>query len=91
LLALHRWRMSPPRLDDDPFYFYFADEFLAEFGFGNFLPTEGSLFSFGSYNDEFDDASFTFSVESYVGDNRPRRKKRLAGNVAFSDVVRSWF
>ena len=68
--------MSSPRLDDDPFYFDFSDEFLAEFGFGNFLPTEGLLFSFGSYNDEFDDASFTFSVESYVGDNRPRHKKR---------------
>ncbi len=68
--------MSPPRLDDDPFYFDFSDVFLAEFGFGNFLPTEGLLFSFGSYNDEFDDASFTFSVESYVGDNRPCRKKR---------------
>jgi hypothetical protein len=68
--------MSSPRLDDDPFYFDFLDEFLDEFGFGNFLPAEGSLFSFGSYNKEFNDASFTFSVESYVGDNHPRRKKR---------------
>ena len=68
--------MSSPRLDDDPFYFDFSDEFLAEFGFGNYLPAEGSLFSFRSYNHEFDDASFTFSVESYVGDNSPRRKKR---------------
>ena len=69
----------PPVFDDDPFYFDFSDEFLAEFGFGNFLPAEGLLFSFRSYNHEFDDASFTFSVESYVGvgnHHRPCRKKR---------------
>jgi hypothetical protein len=71
--------MSSPRLDDDPFSFDFSDQFLAEFGFGNFLPAEGLLFSFGSYNHEFDDDSFTFSLESYVGvgnHRRPRRKKR---------------
>jgi hypothetical protein len=71
--------MSSPRLDNDPFYFDFSDQFLAEFGFGNFLPAEGLLFSFRSYNHEFDDASFTFSVESYVGvgnHHRPCRKKR---------------
>ena len=37
---------------------------------------EAPLFSFGSYSHEFDNASFTFSVESYVGDTRHRRKKR---------------
>ena len=82
--------MSSPRLDEDPFCFDFTDEFLAEFGFftaGGVVTTTGGpgnndgdveapLFSFGSYSHEFDDASFTFSVESYVGDTRHRRKKR---------------
>ena len=82
--------MSSHRLDGDPFRFDFTDEFLAEFGFstaGSVATTTGGhgdddgdvevpLFSFGSYSHEFDGASFTFSVESYVGDTRPRRKKR---------------
>ena len=82
--------MLSHRLDEDPFRFDFTDEFLAEFGFstaGGVATTTGGpgdddgdveapLFSFGSYSHEFDDASFTFSVESYVGDTRPRRKKR---------------
>ena len=75
MLALHRWRMSSPSLDDDPFSFDFSDQFLAEFGFGNFLPAEGLLFSFGSYNHEFDDDSFTFSLESYVGVGNHRRPR----------------
>ena len=71
--ALNCWRMSPPRLDEDPFCFDFTDEFLAEFGFctaGGFATTTGvpgdddgdveaPFFSFGSYSHEFDDASFT--------------------------------
>ena len=83
-------RMSSPRLDEDPFCFDFTDEFLAEFGFstaGGIATTTGvpgdddsdveaPSFSFGSYSHEFDNASFTFSVESYVGDTRHRRKKR---------------
>jgi len=68
--------MSSPRLDDDPFSFDFladsfnfdfSDQFLAAFGFGDFLSADGSLFSFRSYDHKLDDASFTFSVESYVG------------------------
>jgi hypothetical protein len=68
--------MSSPSLDDDPFSFDFLadffnfdflDQFLAVFGFGVFLSADGLLFSFGSYDHEFDDASFTFSVESYMG------------------------
>ena len=90
MLALNYWRMSSPCLDEDPFCFDFTDEFLAEFGFctaGGVATTTGvpgdddgdveaPFFSFGSYSHEFDDASFTFSVESYVGDTRHRRKKR---------------
>ena len=86
MLALNYWRMSSPCLDEDPFCFDFTDEFLAEFGFctaGGVATTTGvpgdddgdveaPFFSFGSY----DDASFTFSVEGYVGDTRHRRKKR---------------
>ena len=84
--------MSSPRLDEDPFCFDFTDEFLAEFGFstaGGIATTTGvpgdddsdveaPSFSFGSYSHEFDNASFTFSVESYVGDTRyrPRKKRR---------------
>ena len=68
--------MSSPRLDDDPFSFDFSadsfnfdfsDQFLSAFCFGDFLSADGLLFSFGSYDHEFDDASFTFSVVSYVG------------------------
>ena len=76
--------MSSPRLDEDPFRFDFTDEFLAEFGFGTAgFGTPGGVatttgvpgdddgdadFSFGSYSRNFDNASCTFSVESYVGD-----------------------
>jgi hypothetical protein len=83
--------MLSPRLDEDPFCFDFTEEFLAEFGYctaGGGIATmtgvpgnndgdvEAPFFSFGSYSHEFDNASFTFSVESYVGDTRHRRKKR---------------
>ncbi len=85
MLALHHWRISSCRLDDDPFsfdfsadsfYFDFLAKFLAAFGFGDFLPADGSLFSFGSYDNEFDNSSFTFSVESYVGVGNHRRRHR---------------
>ena len=59
--------MSSPRLDNDSFSVDFSSELLAVFDFGGFEPTGGSLFSFGSYKNEYDDASFLFSVESYVG------------------------
>jgi len=75
----HRWRMSSPRLDEDSFSVNFSLELLAAFDFGGFEPTGGSLFSFGSYENEYSDASFSFSVESYVGvgnRNRHSRKKR---------------
>jgi hypothetical protein len=82
--------MSSPRLDEDPLCFDFTDEFLAEFGFctasgvaattgvpvDNDGDVEAPFFIFGSYSHEFDNASFTFSVESYMGDTRHRRKKR---------------
>ncbi len=67
MLALHHWRMSSCRLDDDPFSFDFLAEFLAAFDFGDFVPADCSLLSFGSHKHEIDDASFLFSVESYVG------------------------
>ena len=35
MLVINCWRMSTPRLDEDPFCFDFTDEFLAKFGFGN--------------------------------------------------------
>ena len=57
--------MLSRRLDDDPFSFNFSAEFLAGFDFSDFVPTDGSLLSFGSHEDEFNDASFLFSVESY--------------------------
>ncbi len=59
--------MSSPRLDDDSFSVEFSSELLAAFDFGGFELTGGSLISFGSYENEYDDASFSFSVESYVG------------------------
>jgi len=37
------------------------------FDFGGFEPAGGSLFSFGSYENEYNKASFSFSVETYVG------------------------
>ncbi len=78
LLALHRWRMPSNKLDDNPFSFKFLAEFLAAFDFGGFEPTDSLLFNFGFYEHEFNDASFLFSVESYVGfgnHHRHRRKK----------------
>ena len=71
--------MLSPRLDKDSFSVDFLSELLAEFDFGGFEPTGGSLFSFGSYKNEYDDASFLFSLKSYVGvgnRNRRRREKR---------------
>ncbi len=71
--------MSSPRLDDDSFSVDFLQELLSAFDFGGFELTGGLLFSFGSYENEYDDASFSFSVESYVGvrnRNRRTRKKR---------------
>jgi hypothetical protein len=67
LLALHHWRMSSCRLDDNPFSFDFLAEFLATFDFSNFVPADGSLLSFGSHKHKIGNASFSFSVESYVG------------------------
>jgi hypothetical protein len=73
--------MSSHRLDDDPFSFDYSLEFLAAFDFGckfgwngNAIDTSarGSLFSFGSYKQY--NVSFSFSVESYVGFGRHRRR-----------------
>jgi hypothetical protein len=67
-------RMSSHCLDDNPFSFNFSYEFLAAFDFGCKFGGNGDasnvsasclLFSFGSYNQ--DNASFSFSVDSYVG------------------------
>jgi hypothetical protein len=41
--------MASRRLDDDSFSFDFLAEFLAAFDFGDFVPADGSLFSFGSF------------------------------------------
>ena len=71
--------MSSPHLDDNSFSVDFLSELLATFGFGGFELTGGSLFRFGSYENEYNDASFSFSVKSYVGvrnQNRRSRKKR---------------
>ena len=71
--------MSSPRLDDDSFSVDFSLELLSAFEFSGFELPGGSLFSFGSYENEYDDASFSFSVESYVGvrnQNQRRRKTR---------------
>ena len=54
------------RLDDDPFSFEFLAEFLAAFDFGDFMPADCSLLSFGSHKHEINDSSFLFSVESYA-------------------------
>jgi hypothetical protein len=58
--------MSSPLLDDDSFSVDFSQELLAAFDFGGFELTGGLLFSFGSYENEYDNASFSFSVKSYV-------------------------
>jgi hypothetical protein len=72
--------MSSPRHDDDSFSVDFSSELTSAFDFGGqFELTGDSLFPFGSYENEYDDASFSFSVESYVGvrnRNRRIRKKR---------------
>ena len=81
----------------DSFYFNFSDQFLATFGFGDFHPADGWLFSFGSYDHEFDDASFTFSVESYlgVGNHHRRRRKKRRPNRQYrkksSDKKSCWY
>ena len=59
-----------------PSIFDFSAKFLAVFGFGDFLPADDLLFSFGSYDNKFDNSSFTFSVESYLGVGKHRRRCR---------------
>ncbi len=51
--------MSSP----DSFSVDFSSELLAAFDFGGFELTGGSLFSFGFYENDYDDASFSFSVK----------------------------
>jgi hypothetical protein len=71
--------MSSPRHDDDDsFSVDFSSELTSAFDFGGqFELTGDSLFNFGSYENEYDDASFSFSVESYVGvRNRNRRIRK---------------
>ena len=69
--------MSSPRLDDDSFSVDFSSELLAAFDFGGLELTGGLLLSFGSNENEYDDASFSFSVESYVGvRNRNHRSRK---------------
>jgi hypothetical protein len=76
-------RMPSHRLDDDPFSFDYLSEFLAVFDFGcefgwngnaSDASACGSLFSFRSYKQ--DNASFSFSIESYVGFGRHRHRRR---------------
>ena len=84
--------MSSPRLDNDSFSVDFSSELLPAFDFGGFELLGGSLFSFGSYKNEYDDASFLFSVESYVGvRNRNRRscKKRRPNHQFRKKSVKS--
>ena len=68
--------MSSP----DSFSVDFSSELLAAFDFGGFELTGGSLFSFGFYENDYEDASFSFSVKSYVGvrnrNHRSRMKRR---------------
>jgi hypothetical protein len=60
--------MSSPRHDDDSFSVDFSSELISAFDFGGQFELMGdSLFTFSSYENEYDDASFSFSVESYVG------------------------
>ena len=72
--------MSSPRHDDDSFSVDFLSELISAFDFGGQFELTGDLlFTFGSYENEYDDASFLFSYESYVGvrnRNRRIRKKR---------------
>jgi hypothetical protein len=70
--------MLSPRLDNDSFSVDFSSELLAAFDFVGFELTGALLFSFGSYKNKYDNASFLFSVESYVvvrNQNRCTRKK----------------
>ena len=96
--------MSSRCLDDDPFSFDFSAnslsfdflaDFLAMFDSGNFVPAGGVLFSFGSYEHEVEDASFSFSVESYMGvENHCRRRhKKRRPNCQFpkKSVKESWW
>ncbi len=88
--------MSSPLHDDDSFSVDFSQELLAAFDFGGFELTGGSLFSFGSYENEYDDASFSFSVESYVGvrnrNCRTRKKRRPNRQFRKKSVKRScWY
>ena len=77
--------MLSPRLDEDSFSVNFSSELLAAFDFGGFEPTGGLLFSFGSYENEYDNASFLFSVKSYmgVGNRNHRSHKKHRPNRQF--------
>jgi hypothetical protein len=66
--------MSSPPLDDDSFSVDFLSELQAAFDFGGFELPGGFLFSFGSYENEYEDASFSFSVKSYVGVHNQNRR-----------------
>jgi hypothetical protein len=70
--------MSSPRLDNDSFSVDFSLELLSAFDFGGQIELTGdSLFTFGSFENEYNDASFSFFVESYVGvRNRNRRSRK---------------
>ncbi len=88
--------MSSPLLDNDSFSVDFSQELLAAFDFGGFELTGGSLFSFGSYKNEYNDASFSFSVESYVGvrnrNRRTHKKRRPNRQFRKKSVKRScWY
>jgi hypothetical protein len=88
--------MLSPRLDDDSFSVDFSQELLSAFDFGGFELTGGSLFSFGSYENEYDDASFSFSVESYVvvrnRNHRSRKKRRPNRQFCKKSVKKScWY
>jgi len=88
--------MSSPRLDDDSFSVDFSSELLAVFDFGGFELPGGSLFSFGYYKNEYDDASFSISVESYVGvrnrNHRSRKKRRPNRQFRKKSVKKScWY
>jgi hypothetical protein len=75
--------MPSHHLDDNSFSFEFLAEFLAAFDFGGFVPADGLLFSFGSYEHKLDDASFLFSVDSYVGfGNHCRRSVVQTASIA---------
>ena len=96
VLHLHCWRMPSHHLDDNPFSFDFLAEFLAAFDFGDFVPADCSLLSFGSHKHEIDDASFLFSVEIYLGvcnqNCRSRKKRRPNRQFRKKSVKKScWY